>query len=95
VRITIDTAHDSKEHIRKAIELLRSMTEGSSDNSSGYQDMFGNSSPSPSEPSSQSSGGVFDMFSSPAPESNSYSQPPAEKPPKLKGESFQGFELYE
>lgn len=95
MRITIDTAHDSKEHIRKAIELLRSMTEGSSDSSSGYQDMFGNSSPSSSEPSSQP-GGVFDMFSSaPSQESSSSYSQPAEKPPKPKGESFQGFELYE
>ena len=100
MRITIDTAQDSKEHIKKAIELLRSMIEGGSDtfsNPSGFQDMFG----SPEQPSQQSSGGIFDMFNTPTESSasSSYPQPtqqaPAEKPPKPKGPTFQGFEMYE
>lgn len=92
MRITIDTQQDSKEQIRKAIELLRSMVEGTDASSgSGFQDMFGNSSPS-SEPSS---GGVFDMFNSTPVQEPQSSQSVQEKPYKPKGPTVMGFELYE
>ncbi len=101
MRITIDTKHDSKEEIRKAIELLRSVLEqsGSSgdmfSNSGGYQDMFGNNSPQPAQPQ-QSSGSMFDIFNTPAqePSSPSTGSPTLEKP-KPKKPSFMGFEMYE
>lgn len=100
MRITIDTAQDSKEHIKKAIDLLRSMIEGDG-SSGGYQDFFGNSSPSAEQPQSSSSGSMFDIFNSPteSPASgSSYPQPtqaPAEKPYKPKVPTVMGFELYE
>ena len=94
MRITIDTAHDSKEHIKKAIDLLRSMVDSSDMNSGGYNDLFGNSSSQSSEQPSSSSGGMFDMFSSPAQEPQA-PQPMQEKPPKPKGPTMMGFELYE
>jgi hypothetical protein len=103
MRITIDTAQDSKEHIKKAIELLRSMIEGDG-SSSGYQDLFSNSSPSSEQPQTSSSGSMFDIFNSPtenpsSSQGSSYPQPatqaPTEKPYKPKGPTVMGFELYE
>ena len=103
MRITIDTKHDSKEEIRKAIELLRSVLDQTSSspdmfsNSGGYQDIFGNT-PQP-QPQQQPSGGLFDMFSTPTQDSSSSYPQPASSPtfekPRKPRPSVMGFELYE
>jgi len=71
MKITIDTAHDSKEDIRRAVSVLSKYIEG---DNSGAQNMFSgssvNSTAIPEESSKNSTSGFVDMFGS----SESYSE---------------------